>query len=151
ESDRAFQGGPLESTFYQEASFTPEEAGISSSLKDIQEIRNTFASIRGPSQYSNCLDWFAVDLEGEHSAMDGRILEEHTEYVVQTIHRVLDRYKQSSDARLKDSRENVGTLPTSVILVGHSMGGFVARAAVVHPNLRKGVVETIVTLSSPHR
>jgi pimeloyl-ACP methyl ester carboxylesterase len=42
-------------------------------------------------------------------------------------------------------------LPTSVILVGHSMGGFVARAAVVHPNLRKGAVETILTLSSPHR
>lgn len=34
------------------------------------------------------LDWFAVDLEGEHSAMDGRILEEHTEYVVYAIHRV---------------------------------------------------------------
>jgi hypothetical protein len=34
------------------------------------------------------LDWYAVDLEGEHSAMDGRILEEHTEYVVYAIHRV---------------------------------------------------------------
>lgn len=34
------------------------------------------------------LNWFAVDLEGEHSAMDGRILEEHTEYVVYSIHRV---------------------------------------------------------------
>ena len=34
------------------------------------------------------LDWFAVDLEGEHSAMDGRILEEHTDYVVYAIHRV---------------------------------------------------------------
>jgi alpha-beta hydrolase superfamily lysophospholipase len=41
--------------------------------------------------------------------------------------------------------------PTSVILVGHSMGGFIARAAVVHPKLRKGAVETVLTLSSPHR
>uniref|UniRef100_A0A0D6QW97 GPI inositol-deacylase n=1 Tax=Araucaria cunninghamii TaxID=56994 RepID=A0A0D6QW97_ARACU len=155
ESDRAYQGGPLESTFYQESSFTPEEAGISSSLKDFQEeareIRNLFSSIRGASHYTNCLDWFAVDLEGEHSAMDGRILEEHTEYVVQSIHRVLDQYKESFDARLKESKENSGTLPKSVILVGHSMGGFVARAAVVHPHLRNGVVETIITLSSPHR
>lgn len=39
-------------------------------------------------EYPNCLDWFTVDLDGEHSAMDGRILEEHTEYVVQAIHRV---------------------------------------------------------------
>ena len=29
-----------------------------------------------------------MDLEGEHSAMDGGILEEHTEYVVYAIHRV---------------------------------------------------------------
>ncbi|GJT34933.1 GPI inositol-deacylase isoform X1 [Tanacetum coccineum] len=34
---------------------------------------------------------------------------------------------------------------------GHSMGGFVARAAVVHPNLRKSVVETGITLSTPHQ
>ncbi|XP_057865422.1 uncharacterized protein LOC131073079 isoform X3 [Cryptomeria japonica] len=153
ESDRAFQGGPLESTFYQESSFTPEEAGLSSSSNGRQEedMRTIFSSIRGQNQYPNVLDWFAVDLEGEHSAMDGRILEEHTEYVVQAIHRVLDRYKESFNTRLKDSKENSGILPTSVILVGHSMGGFVARAAVVHPNLRKGVVETIITLSSPHR
>jgi glycosylphosphatidylinositol deacylase len=31
------------------------------------------------------------------------------------------------------------------------MGGFVARAAVVHRELRKGAVETVLTLSSPHR
>jgi hypothetical protein len=47
------------------------------------------AGFQLPNQYSRRLDWFAVDLEGEHSAMDGRILEEHTEYVVYAIHRVL--------------------------------------------------------------
>lgn len=31
------------------------------------------------------------------------------------------------------------------------MGGFVARAAVVHPNLRKAAVETVLTLSTPHQ
>jgi glycosylphosphatidylinositol deacylase len=31
------------------------------------------------------------------------------------------------------------------------MGGFVARAAVVHRELRKGAVQTVLTLSSPHR
>lgn len=41
-----------------------------------------------PSQYTSMLDWFAVDLEGEHSAMDGGILQEHSEYVVYAIHRV---------------------------------------------------------------
>lgn len=78
ESDRAYQAGPLERTFYQEASLTPEEGG--------EEI--DVASFQLPNQYDSRLDWFTVDLEGEHSAMDSAILEEHAEYVVHSIHRV---------------------------------------------------------------
>uniref|UniRef100_A0ACD5Y3E2 Uncharacterized protein n=1 Tax=Avena sativa TaxID=4498 RepID=A0ACD5Y3E2_AVESA len=134
ESFRAYQNGPLEPSFYRDASSTSELEGFSL-----------------PSQYGRMLDWFAVDLEGEHSAMDGRILEEHTEYVVYAIHRILDQYKESHVARSNDGLRSTGNLPSSVILVGHSMGGFVARAALVHPGLRKAAVETILTLSSPHQ
>jgi len=63
----------------------------------------------------------------------------------------LDQYQESREARSKEGAEVSETLPTSVILVGHSMGGFVARAALVHPHLRKSAVETILTLSSPHQ
>ncbi|XP_050234026.1 uncharacterized protein LOC126682404 isoform X2 [Mercurialis annua] len=133
ESDRAYQGGPLERTFYDEAYLNSDGGG---------EI---------PNQYASRLDWFAVDLEGEHSAMDGRILEEHTEYVVYAIHRILDQYKESHDARVREGAATSGSLPKSVILVGHSMGGFVARAATIHPRLRKSSVDTILTLSTPHQ
>lgn len=75
ESFRAYQGGPLEPTFYQEASASTVE------MEDLDDFVL-------PSEYACKLDWFSVDLEGEHSAMDGRILEEHTEYVVYAIHRV---------------------------------------------------------------
>lgn len=78
ESDRAYQAGPLERTFYQEASLTPEEGG--------EEI--DVATFQLPNQYDSRSDWFTVDLEGEHSAMDSAILEEHAEYVVHSIHRV---------------------------------------------------------------
>ncbi|KAK6928470.1 GPI inositol-deacylase PGAP1-like, partial [Dillenia turbinata] len=141
ESDRAYQGGSLERTFYQEASLTPEEGGLDMEIDGLSL----------PNQYDSKLDWFAVDLEGEHSAMDGRILEEHTEYVVYAIHRILDQYKESRDARTREGAAVSGNLLSSVILVGHSMGGFVARAAIVHPHLRKSAVETILTLSSPHQ
>ncbi|KAK6913024.1 GPI inositol-deacylase PGAP1-like [Dillenia turbinata] len=141
ESDRAYQGGPLERTFYQEASLTPDEGGLAIEI----------AGLSLPNQYASMLDWFAVDLEGEHSAMDGRTLEEHTEYVVYAIHRILDKYKESHDARTREGAAVSANLPRSVILVGHSMGGFVARAAIVHPQLRKSAVETILTLSSPHQ
>ncbi|XP_024031314.1 uncharacterized protein LOC21400655 isoform X2 [Morus notabilis] len=141
ESDRAYQGGPLERAFYHEASLTREEGGVDADV----------AGFQLPNQYTRQLDWFAVDLEGEHSAMDGGILEEHTEYVVYAIHRILDQYKESFDAREKEGVAASGSLPKSVILVGHSMGGFVARAAIIHPRLRKSAVETVLTLSSPHQ
>ena len=63
----------------------------------------------------------------------------------------MDQYKESRDAREKEGATESGSLPNNVILVGHSMGGFVARAAVVNPNLRKSAVETVVTLSTPHQ
>ncbi|XP_071697874.1 uncharacterized protein [Rutidosis leptorrhynchoides] len=140
ESDRAFQGGPPEPLLYQEASVMFED-GVDMDETDIPLL----------NKYTRRLDWFAVDLEGEHSAMDGQILEEHTEYVVYAIHRILDQYNISRDARAKEGADESSNLPNSVILVGHSMGGFVARAAVVHPNLRKSAVETVVTLSTPHQ
>ncbi|XP_057525131.1 uncharacterized protein LOC130804633 isoform X2 [Amaranthus tricolor] len=139
ESYWAYTSGPSEHTYYKEASLSHKDGDIGA------------ANISLPNQYASMLDWFAVDLEGEHSAMDGGILEEHAEYVVYAIHRILDQYKESIDARTKEGTAVYGTLPKSVILVGHSMGGFVARAATVHPNLRKKAVETIVTLSSPHQ
>ncbi|XP_054801795.1 uncharacterized protein LOC129305762 isoform X2 [Prosopis cineraria] len=140
ESDRAYQNGPLERSFYQEASLSSEEVGA----------HMNFSEFHMPNQYTSRLDWFAVDLEGEHSAMDGGILEEHAEYVVYAIHKILDQYKVSYDARTRRTAAS-GSLPKSVILVGHSMGGFVARAAVIHPHLRKSAVETILTLSTPHQ
>ncbi|GER29533.1 GPI inositol-deacylase PGAP1-like protein [Striga asiatica] len=139
ESDRAYQGGPLEWDSYQASPIFREEVDID------------YSDIKLPSRYASMLDWFAVDLEGEHSAMDGQILQEHAEYVVYAIHRILDHYKESRDARANESSSVSGTVPKSVILVGHSMGGFIARAAVVHPHLRKFAVETVLTLSSPHQ
>ncbi|KAH7282837.1 hypothetical protein KP509_35G049700 [Ceratopteris richardii] len=150
ESDRAFNGGPLEESFYQSGVLTNEEGSFEENgIKRVNDIDGKdMNALR--KQYYNHLDWFAVDLDGEHSAMDGRILEEHTEYVVQAIHRILDRYKESLEARSKNMANFATLLPKSVILVGHSMGGFVARAAVVHPGLRRHAVQTVVTLSSPH-
>ena len=88
ESDRAFNGGPLEQSFYQTSALSEDELVYVNGFDRIngadpkEELQNLVR------EYSNHLDWFTVDLDGEHSAMDGRILEEHTEYVVQAIHRV---------------------------------------------------------------
>ncbi|MQL80920.1 hypothetical protein Taro_013363 [Colocasia esculenta] len=166
ESSRAFQGGPLEPTYYEDASVRFLGEGKKLLIDDSNEFSFSF-----PNLYTHKLDWFAVDLQEEHSAMDSQILEDHTDYVVYAINRssqrgrevvvtaratvteiteILEQYKESKEALLKEGAE-IGSLPASVILVGHSMGGFVARAAVVHPLLRKSSVETVLTLASPHQ
>jgi len=39
---------------------------------------------------------------------------------------------------------------TSIIVVGHSMGGIVARTMLTLPNYRRGSINTIVTMATPH-
>ncbi|KAL9315606.1 hypothetical protein ACSQ67_016607 [Phaseolus vulgaris] len=106
ESDRAYQNGPLERSFYQEASLRAEEGGVDINLSGFQL----------PSQYTSRLDWFAVDLEGEHSAMDGAILEEHTEYVVYAIHKPVHTNVLGREwlARLGEIRANFRDLTLKV-------------------------------------
>ena len=76
ESSRAFQGGPLEPSYYLEASF----AFSGDKLDELP-----FESLK---QYSRKLDWFAVDLEEEHSALDSQVIEEQAKYVVYAIQKV---------------------------------------------------------------
>ncbi|CAH1450005.1 unnamed protein product [Lactuca virosa] len=51
----------------------------------------------------------------------------------------------------KEGAFEFGSLSNNVILVGHSMGDFVARATVVYPNLIKSSVKIVLTLSTPHQ
>ena len=83
ESDRAYNRGPMQGYYYQQSSFTPLEAG-----PEGHDIAKLLAGAKVEDQYPNHLDWFTVDLEGEKSAMDGWILEQHANYVVGAVHRV---------------------------------------------------------------
>jgi GPI inositol-deacylase len=40
--------------------------------------------------------------------------------------------------------------PTSVIILGHSMGGIVARTMLIMPNYQSNSINTIITMSAPH-
>lgn len=83
ESDRAYNVGPADGYYYEQSSLTPLEAG-----SDERDIAELLAGTKVDEQYPNHLDWFSVDLEGEKSAMDGWILEQHANYVVKAVHRV---------------------------------------------------------------
>ena len=86
------------------------------------------------------LEYFTLDFREEATAFSSLLLEQQAKYVNDAVVTILQLYKKSKGARSH----------RSVILVGHSMGGFVARRSLQMPNHIPGTVQTIVTLSSPH-
>ncbi|KAJ9120760.1 hypothetical protein QFC22_002692 [Naganishia vaughanmartiniae] len=82
------------------------------------------------------LDFFATDFNEEYSAFHSATLEDQSLYVSYAIQYILDMYPAASPAS------------QSIILVGHSMGGIVARHAVTR--LTDPRVSTIITMSTPH-
>lgn len=92
------------------------------------------------------LDWFTVDFNEDLAAFHGQTLLDQAEYLNEAIQYILKLYHNPNrsirDTNLPD--------PTSVILVGHSMGGIVARTMLTLPNHQTNSVNTIITLAAPH-
>jgi glycosylphosphatidylinositol deacylase len=92
------------------------------------------------------LDFFSVDFNEDFTAFHGQTLLDQAEYLNDAIAYILSLYHTPShslrDAHLPD--------PTSVIIVGHSMGGMVARTMLTMPNYQSKAINTIITLSTPH-
>ncbi|KAI9054996.1 hypothetical protein LZ554_002139 [Drepanopeziza brunnea f. sp. 'monogermtubi'] len=92
------------------------------------------------------LDFFTVDFNEDITAFHGQTLLDQAEYLNEAIAYILSLYhdprRSGRDADLPD--------PTSVIILGHSMGGIVARTMLVMPNYQSNSINTIITMSAPH-
>lgn len=89
-----------------------------------------------------------VDFHEEFSALHGQSLLEQAEYLNDAIDYILKLYPLS---RRSESQTNAKLPdPTSVIIIGHSMGGVVARTMFMLSNYQPGTINTIITLSTPH-
>ncbi|EOA86267.1 uncharacterized protein SETTUDRAFT_110320 [Exserohilum turcica Et28A] len=92
------------------------------------------------------LDFFSVDFNEDITAFHGQTLLDQAEYLNDAITYILSLYhtpgKFLRDSSLPD--------PTSVIIVGHSMGGIVARTMLTMPNYQANSINTIITLAAPH-
>ena len=81
------------------------------------------------------VDWFTLDFNEELSAFHGAVARRQTEFAALAIERVLAAYPPS----------------TPVIIAGHSMGGVVARAALLEiKGIAASVDATVVTIATPH-
>ena len=92
------------------------------------------------------LDFFSVDFNEDITAFHGQTMIDQAEYLNDAIAYILSLYhnphRSNRDSSLPD--------PSSVIIVGHSMGGIVARAMLTMPNYQSNTINTILTLSAPH-
>ncbi|KAK7715012.1 GPI inositol deacylase [Diaporthe eres] len=92
------------------------------------------------------LDFFTVDFNEDFTAFHGQTMVDQAEYLNEAIRYILSLYL---DPRMT-SRDSDLPDPTSVIIVGHSMGGIVARTMLIMPNYQAHSINTIITMSAPH-
>ena len=92
------------------------------------------------------LDFFAIDFNEDFTAFHGQTILDQAEFLNDAVAYILSLYhdprRSQRDPGLPD--------PSSVILVGHSMGGVVARTMLTMANYQPNTVNTIVTASAPH-
>ena len=94
----------------------------------------------------------AVDFNEELSGLHGQTLLEQAEFLNDVIHYLLHEFYPQRVTIDGGSQRRPSTLPlpTSIILIGHSMGGFVSRALFTLPNYRNQSVQMVFTLATPH-
>ncbi|CEI99970.1 hypothetical protein RMCBS344292_14042 [Rhizopus microsporus] len=92
------------------------------------------------------LDFFTVDFNEEFSALHGQSILEQAEYLNDAISYILKLYTQARKTHASSSLPD----PTSVIILGHSMGGIVARTMFTMYNYQHGTINTVITMSTPH-
>ncbi|CAI4060916.1 hypothetical protein SKDZ_06G0400 [Saccharomyces kudriavzevii ZP591] len=88
------------------------------------------------------LDFFTADFNEDFTAFHGGTMLDQAEYLNDAIAYIMSLYERTPDYP--------HPIPESVIIVGHSMGGIVARVMLTLRNHVPGSISSILTLSSPH-
>lgn len=115
--------------------FIPGNAGSFRQVRSLASI--ALRKSIEESKYKVHFDYFAADFVEEYSALYGGTLNEQAAFVRQSIKTILNLYKGSIK-------------PKSVVLVGHSIGGLIAKALFLDPDFDADTVKIIVTLATPH-
>ncbi|KAK9452737.1 PGAP1-like protein-domain-containing protein [Dipodascopsis uninucleata] len=128
--------------------FIPGNAGSYKQARSIaaEAAKQYYGAINSKGSYGDAgslnLDFFTADFNEDFTAFHGRTLLDQAEYLNDAIPFILSLYSRPADSEFSN--------PRSVILLGHSMGGIVARTMLTLPSYRPDSVNTIITLSAPH-
>ncbi len=111
--------------------------GNAGSYKQVRSLASRVAS----SSDRHDIDFYSVDLQEELAAVSGRTLWRQTEYVnlcIREIHAMHSAQPQPM------------TSPVFISVLGHSIGGVIARGVVKMRGPHTDAVAAIITLGSPH-
>ncbi|KAL9615444.1 MAG: hypothetical protein Q9167_000122 [Letrouitia subvulpina] len=92
------------------------------------------------------IDFFSVDFNEDFTAFHGQTLLDQAEYLNDAVAYILSLYHDTRRSLRDPSLPD----PSSVILIGHSMGGLAARTMLTMPNYQSNSINTIITISAPH-
>ncbi|KAF9376608.1 ATP-dependent RNA helicase dbp7, partial [Podila verticillata] len=132
------------------ALFIPGNAGSAKQVRAIAKAASKYYyetlpdDQRNGKPLSRPIDFFTVDFNEEFSALHGHSLLEQAQFLNDAIAYILTLYR---DGRQADPEL---PQPTSVMIIGHSMGGIVARSLFTMDNFKPGSVNTILTAATPH-
>ncbi|XP_014678246.1 PREDICTED: GPI inositol-deacylase-like isoform X2 [Priapulus caudatus] len=116
--------------------FIPGNAGSYKQVRSLASVAHRKGNDMGHKWKFN---YFTVDFNEELSGLYGGVLKDQTKFVQQCIKHILALYAWKSAP------------PTSVILVGHSMGGLIPRALFTLPSFNPQHVDVIITIATPHQ
>ncbi|KAI4110095.1 MAG: hypothetical protein L6R37_000228 [Teloschistes peruensis] len=132
--------------------FIPGNAGSYRQARSLasETVQHYYNTVQQDKQALNAgatsIDFFSVDFNEDFTAFHGQTLLDQAEYLNDAVAYILSLYhdprRSQRDPRLPD--------PSSVILIGHSMGGVAARTMLTMPNYQSNSVNTIITMSAPH-
>ncbi|XP_071438562.1 GPI inositol-deacylase [Hetaerina americana] len=113
--------------------------GNSGSYKQVRSLASVSLRMSLSSNSPYVFNYFTADLNEEYSALYGAVLYEQTRFIGECVKKILSLYP--------DDRKR----PTSVILIGHSMGGLIAKGVIMEPDFDHDMVNSIITLAAPHK
>ncbi|XP_006878803.1 PREDICTED: GPI inositol-deacylase [Elephantulus edwardii] len=115
--------------------FLPGNAG---SYKQVRSLGSIALRKAEDIDFKYHFDFFSVNFNEELVALYGGSLQKQTKFVHECIKTILKLYKGQEFA------------PKSVVIIGHSMGGLVARALLTLKNFKQDLINLLITQATPH-
>lgn len=84
-------------------------------------------------------NYFVIDFNEELSAFHGNVLRAQVLFLYDAVERLTELYATRGRNKI------------SLIIIGHSVGGVIARSLLAHPDFDASRVDVLVTLAAPHR